>query len=75
MKADAYLRVSGKAQIEGDGFVRQEQAIRQYAAANGYSIEAIFREEGVSGTKAMESRPALLELLETVKEIRRHGHH
>ncbi len=68
MKAYAYLRVSGKAQVEGDGFVRQEQAIRQYAAANGYSIEAVFREEGVSGTKEMESRPALLELLETVKE-------
>jgi DNA invertase Pin-like site-specific DNA recombinase len=28
----------------------------------------VFREEGVSGTKDMESRPALLELLETVKE-------
>jgi DNA invertase Pin-like site-specific DNA recombinase len=28
----------------------------------------LFREEGVSGTKAMESRPALLELQETVKE-------
>ncbi len=28
----------------------------------------MFREEGVSGTKAMESRPALLELLEAVKE-------
>ncbi len=31
MKAYGYLRVSGKAQVEGDGFVRQEQAIRQYA--------------------------------------------
>jgi DNA invertase Pin-like site-specific DNA recombinase len=68
MKAYGYLRVSGKAQVDGDGFVRQEQAIRQYAAANGYTIESVFREEGVSGTKAMESRPALLELMETVKE-------
>jgi DNA invertase Pin-like site-specific DNA recombinase len=68
MKAYGYLRVSGKAQVEGDGFVRQEQAIRQYAGAHGYTIESVFREEGVSGTKDMESRPALLELLETVKE-------
>jgi DNA invertase Pin-like site-specific DNA recombinase len=68
MKAYGYLRVSGKAQVEGDGFVRQEQAIRQYATAHGYTIESVFREEGVSGTKDMESRPALLELLETVKE-------
>ena len=64
----AYLRVSGRGQVEGDGFVRQEQAIRQYAAANGFTVVQVFREEGVSGTKDMESRPALLELLETVKE-------
>jgi DNA invertase Pin-like site-specific DNA recombinase len=66
--AYAYLRVSGRGQIDGDGFVRQEQAIRQYAAANGFTVVQVFREEGVSGTKDMESRPALLELLETVKE-------
>jgi len=66
--AYGYLRVSGRGQIEGDGFVRQEQAIRQYAAAHGLTIAALFREEGISGTKDMEGRPALLELLETVKE-------
>src|ERR1700733_7171291 len=68
MKAYGYLRVSGKAQVEGDGFVREEQSIRQYADTHGYIIESVFREEGASGTKAMESRPALLELLDTVKE-------
>jgi DNA invertase Pin-like site-specific DNA recombinase len=66
--AYAYLRVSGRGQIEGDGFVRQEQAIRQYAAVHGYAILQVFREEGVSGTKDMEERPALIELLETVRE-------
>jgi DNA invertase Pin-like site-specific DNA recombinase len=66
--AFAYLRVSGRGQIDGDGFVRQEQAIRQYAAAHGLEIVQVFREEGVSGTKDLESRPALLELMETVKE-------
>jgi DNA invertase Pin-like site-specific DNA recombinase len=71
MKAYGYLRVSGKAQVDGDGFVRQEQAIRQYAASNGYTIESVFREEGVSGTKAMESRPALLELMEKLDRLAR----
>lgn len=66
--ACAYLRVSGRGQIEGDGFVRQDQAIRQYAEAHGFHIVQVFREEGISGTKDLEGRPALLELLETVKE-------
>jgi len=33
-KAFAYLRVSGKGQIEGDGFTRQLSAIQAYAAKN-----------------------------------------
>ena len=49
MKANAYayLRVSGLGQVEGDGFARQEQAIRKYAAANGYQVTKLFREQGV----------------------------
>lgn len=62
-KAFAYLRVSGKGQVEGDGFTRQLAAIRKHAAANGIKIVRIFREEGVSGTKDLENRPALQELL------------
>jgi hypothetical protein len=30
-KAVSYLRVSGKAQIEGDGFPRQRETIARYA--------------------------------------------
>ena len=52
MKAFAYLRVSGKDQVKGDGFTRQLSAIRAYAAANGITIKAIHKEEGVSGTMA-----------------------
>ena len=33
-KAFSYLRVSGKGQIEGDGFARQRIAIKAYAAAH-----------------------------------------
>jgi DNA invertase Pin-like site-specific DNA recombinase len=67
-EAFAYLRVSGRGQIDGDGFVRQEDAVRRYAAANGFDVVRVFREEGVSGTKDLDSRPALLELLEAAKE-------
>jgi len=61
--AFAYLRVSGKGQLEGDGFTRQLAAIKKHAAANGIRIVRIFREEGVSGTKDLENRPALQELM------------
>ena len=63
VKGFAYLRVSGKAQVGGDGFTRQLAAIRQYAAAHDIKILRVFREEGVSGTKDLENRPALLELM------------
>jgi DNA invertase Pin-like site-specific DNA recombinase len=62
-KAFAYLRVSGKGQIDGDGFTRQLAAIKKYAAAQDIKIMKVFRDEGVSGTKELENRPALLELM------------
>lgn len=61
--AFAYLRVSGRGQIEGDGFTRQLTAIRQYAAGNGYKIAKVYREEGVSGGTEWESRPAFSEMM------------
>lgn len=63
MKAYAYLRVSSKGQVEGDGFPRQLKAIREYAATHDIRIVSVYREEGVSGTKDLENRPALLELM------------
>jgi len=62
-KAFAYLRVSGRAQVDGDGFTRQLTAIRHYAQAQGYTIAKVYREEGVSGSKELENRPALQDLL------------
>ncbi len=64
--AFAYLRVSGKGQVDGDGFPRQLDAIQQYAAAQGYRVRKVYREEGISGTKELENRPALLELLAAI---------
>jgi DNA invertase Pin-like site-specific DNA recombinase len=62
-KAFAYLRVSGRGQLEGDGFTRQLAAIKKHATAKGVKIVGIFREEGISGTKDLENRPALQDLL------------
>ena len=61
--AFAYLRVSGKGQIEGDGFTRQLGKIQEYAAHHDLKLVKVFREEGVSGTTELENRPALVELL------------
>ncbi|MSV29200.1 MAG: recombinase family protein [Bryobacterales bacterium] len=63
MKAHAYLRVSGKGQIEGDGFPRQLKAVREYAATHDLQIVRVFREEGVSGTTDSMDRPAWSELM------------
>src|ERR1017187_7796182 len=57
-KAFAYLRVSGKGQVKGDGFPRQLQAIKTYSADHDIKIVQIFREEGVAGTRESMDRPA-----------------
>ena len=49
-KVFAYLRVSGKGQLNGNGFDRQLENIESFCKRKGYSIEQIFREQ-VSGTK------------------------
>jgi len=55
--------VSGKGQIEGDGFTRQRTAVKAYAAANDIKIAREFREEGVSGTIETMDRPAWAEMM------------
>ena len=62
-KAFAYLRVSSKGQIEGDGFTRQSVAIKKYAAANEIKVVKEFREQGVSGTIETMDRLAWAEML------------
>jgi DNA invertase Pin-like site-specific DNA recombinase len=68
-KAFGYIRVSGKGQIKGDGFLRQEKAIHDYAQTKGIEIMKVYREKGVSGTLA--DRPALLEL---IFDLEKNGH-
>jgi DNA invertase Pin-like site-specific DNA recombinase len=62
-KAFAYLRVSGKGQVDGDGFPRQRAAITAYAKANNIKIVEWFEEKGVSGTKEDFDRPAWTEMI------------
>src|SRR5687768_2197610 len=63
--AVTYLRVSGKAQAgaDRDGFPRQTEAVQKFARANGYAGVDEFRDEGVSGTRELESQAALAALL------------
>ena len=66
MKAFAYLRVSGTAQVTRGGFDRQEKAILKYTKDHNIELVDAFREEGVSGT--LENRPALARLLVSLEQ-------
>src|SRR4051794_27313121 len=63
IKAFAYLRVSGKGQIQGDGFPRQLSAIKVYAQTHDLRIIRIFREEGICGSTESTDRPAWAALM------------
>ena len=68
MKYYGYVRVSTETQAEkGGGLTVQADAIRDYAKAKGITIEKVFTDAGISGTK--ESRPELdALLLETIQD-------
>ncbi len=66
-KALAYLRVSGKGQVNKDGFPRQRETIHKYAKANSLEIIGEYRDEGVSGTKELEHRQGLAALLDHIE--------
>lgn len=66
-KAVSYLRVSGKGQIDGDGFPRQREAITRYAKAAGLVLVDEYRDEGVSGTKELDDREGLSDLLARIR--------
>lgn len=66
MKAFGYIRVSGKGQIEGDGFRRQEAEIEAYAKAHKIEIVNVYREEGISGTADEAHRPAFQAMVEAI---------
>lgn len=55
LKAYGYCRVSGAGQIDGNGFERQENAIRTFASKNKIEIVHVYREQ-VSGIKDQDDR-------------------
>jgi DNA invertase Pin-like site-specific DNA recombinase len=65
--AVAYLRVSGRGQVEGDGFHRQRDAITRFVAGSGLELVDEFRDEGVSGTRELADRPGLAALLDRIE--------
>jgi DNA invertase Pin-like site-specific DNA recombinase len=63
MKAFGYLRVSGRGQIDGDGFPRQRASIKAYAETHDIQVIRWFEEKGICGENELDNRPALQELL------------
>src|SRR5262245_46617706 len=53
-KAAIYLRVSTADQAVDN----QERDLREAAARHGWAIAAVFKDEGISGTKGRDKRPA-----------------
>lgn len=66
-KALAYLRVSGRGQVDGDGFPRQRETIARYVRMHGLELVGEYRDEGVSGTRELDARPGLAELMAHIR--------
>jgi DNA invertase Pin-like site-specific DNA recombinase len=66
-KAVSYLRVSGKGQVDGDGFPRQRETIELFAKSAGFDLVGEYRDEGVSGTKDLDDREGLSDLLARIR--------
>ena len=55
LTAVIYVRVSSEKQIDNFSLDTQTKVLREYAVANGYKVEKVFREEGRSGTNINRS--------------------
>jgi DNA invertase Pin-like site-specific DNA recombinase len=68
MNVFGYCRVSGKSQVEGDGFPRQEAAIESFCKIHNLKLCYIAREEGVSGTVEGLDRPTFAEMIQRIED-------
>jgi DNA invertase Pin-like site-specific DNA recombinase len=73
MKVYGYLRVSGKGQVEGDGFDRQQDTIRIFTEMHQLETLGFKRDEAVSGTKEGFDRPGFMEMIEAIETSRVNG--
>jgi DNA invertase Pin-like site-specific DNA recombinase len=62
-----YIRVSTLDQVRGSSLEDQERQIHAVAMYHGQEIAHVYREEGVSGGKPLECRPAGAKLLAEIK--------
>lgn len=68
MDVVAYLRVSTDRQAEqGSGLDVQADAIERWAQVEGHEVVGWYRDEGISGTRAIDERVALGAALEALK--------
>lgn len=59
-----YIRVSDRQQVAGSSLADQERACRAFAAARGYRVEKVYRDEGRSAYKDdLRHRPQFEQLL------------
>jgi len=65
MKAVIYTRVSSEEQVSNLSLDVQEKTCREYCTRNGWTVEAVYREEGESAKTA--NRTALRRLLEDLR--------
>lgn len=68
MRVIGYARVSGKSQIDGDGFPRQSAAIEKFCVSNTLPLESVRQEKGVSGTTDCFDRPVFFDILTSLGE-------
>jgi DNA invertase Pin-like site-specific DNA recombinase len=59
----SYLRVSGKSQVEGDGFERQAKAISAFCKTHSLRLCSEYQEKGVSGTVDGMCRPTFSQII------------
>jgi DNA invertase Pin-like site-specific DNA recombinase len=59
--------MSGKGQVQGDGFPRQRAAIAAFCKAAKYDLFEELSDAGVSGTKELDGRPGLAALLDRLE--------
>ena len=65
LRASIYCRVSTAEQVDGTSLDSQRAVCERYCAARGWTIHAVFVDDGVSG--AARSRPALDELRDSIR--------
>lgn len=71
MKAFLYLRVSSEEQAKhGYSLDAQETALLDFCATKDHIVVGIYRDEGISGRKPYNKRPAMVQLLQDLETVK-----